>query len=392
MDCKQIFAKIDELNAEYIRVWEDVCNLESPTDHKAGVDAVGNYFASMAEKRGWDVEIFSQPVSGNVVSITLNPAAPGPMLALSAHLDTVHPLGSFGTPAVRRDEEKIYGPGVIDCKGGAVAAFLAMDALDQCGFRQSPVRLLLQTDEENGSRLSGKATIRHICEQAREAAAFLNLEPHASGEACLKRKGIITFLFSVHGAKAHACDCAVAGANAVAEAAHKILEIEKLKEDGGLTCCCSVIHGGTAANTVPDACEFLVNVRFADSTQEQWIQQYMREMAEKVFVPGCQSTVTIQSHRLAMEQSEKNEALLALLNRGFEKNGLPALKGASRKGGSDAADVTAFGIPCVDSLGVRGGGIHTSAEFAWLASLAESAKRVAAAAEAVGSQAEQRPM
>ena len=159
MDIKNIFETIDSLSGSYVSVWEDVCNIESPTQHKSGVDEAGCYFAKLAESHGWDVDMFCQPVSGDVVCITLNSASKERPLCLSAHLDTVHPVGSFGMPAVRRDDEKIYGPGVTDCKGGAVAAALAMDALARAGFDRRPIHLLLQSDEEVGSRLSNKETI-----------------------------------------------------------------------------------------------------------------------------------------------------------------------------------------------------------------------------------------
>ena len=50
----------------------------------------------------------------------------------------------------------MYGPGVMDCKGGIVAAIMAMEALEKCGFTERPVQLLLQSDEENGSATSNK--------------------------------------------------------------------------------------------------------------------------------------------------------------------------------------------------------------------------------------------
>jgi len=81
-----------------------------------------------------------------------------------------------------------------------------------------------------------------------------------------------------------------------------------------------------------------------------------------------------------MEDCARNRALLEDMNRIFEQTGLPVLKAAKRKGGSDAADITAFGIPCIDSLGVEGGKIHSPNEFAYLKSLGESAKRLAAVA------------
>lgn len=36
-----VFETIDNLTPEFIKFWEDVGNLESPTNYKAGVDAVG---------------------------------------------------------------------------------------------------------------------------------------------------------------------------------------------------------------------------------------------------------------------------------------------------------------------------------------------------------------
>ena len=64
----------------------------------------------------------------------MNADATKPPICLSGHLDTVHPKGLFGTPAVKFDGDKIYGPGIADCKGGIVAALLAMAALDKENF------------------------------------------------------------------------------------------------------------------------------------------------------------------------------------------------------------------------------------------------------------------
>ena len=142
---ENIFREIDRLNAEVVDVWEDVCNLESPSDYKKGVDEVGNYFINLAQKNGWKVEIFKQETAGDVVCILMNPDAKGEVITLSGHMDTVHPMGLFGVPAVHRDKDKIYGPGVMDCKGGIVAGFLAMQALAECGYHDRPVMMLLQS-------------------------------------------------------------------------------------------------------------------------------------------------------------------------------------------------------------------------------------------------------
>lgn len=378
MKCQQIFDTIDLLYDSYLKVWEDVCNLESPTRDKAGVDAVGNYFMDMAKERGWQIETVACEKAGNAICITMNSQAKAAPISLSGHLDTVHPVGSFGTPAVHRDETKIYGPGVTDCKGGVVAGLLAMDALRLCGFHDRPVQMLLQTDEEVGSSLSGKKTIHYMIDKSKDAVAFLNLEGNTPGEACLVRKGIVTFTFTVTGIEAHSANCAEAGANAIADAAYKIIELEKIKDSEGLTCNCAVINGGTVSNTVPGQCVFKANVRFATQEQLAWMRDYVQKLADTVHVPGCRCTVNQPRGRVAMEYTERNGALLEQMNRIYAENGLPVLKMGRRKGGSDAADVTAAGIPCIDSIGVAGGKIHTIEEFAYLESLRDAAQRIAA--------------
>lgn len=380
MKCDKIFETIDSLEKTYISFWEDVCNIESPTNDKAGVDAVGNYFEKAAKERGWRIERFPQSVAGDVLCITMNADSDAAPLTLSGHMDTVHPHGLFGYPPVRIDGEKIYGPGVTDCKGGIVAAFLCMDALDRCGFNARPVRLLLQSDEEGGSGASQKATINYMCEKASDSVAFLNLEGYNVGKVCVQRKGIVTFKFAVTGKEAHSSMCATLGANAIAAAAKKIIDMEKLKDKHGLTCNVGVIKGGSVPNTVAGYCEFYANVRFANAEQLAWVREYAKEIADREDVPGCTCTLTESGSRLAMERVERNLALVGTMNRAFAENGLPTLEPNFNLGGSDAAEITAAGIPCVDSIGTSGASIHSVHEYGWLSSLCEAAKRMAAVA------------
>lgn len=380
MDKEIIFNELDLIEEKYIDIWEDFCNIESPTSCKEGVDKAGEYILNKAKELGFETEVFEQPISGNVVVITMNSEINEKSICLSGHMDTVHELGSFGTPAVKKDEEKIYGPGVTDCKGGIVSSLYAMEALSKCGYKKRPVKLLLQSDEEVGSSFSNKATINYICEKSKDAVAFLNMESTKIPHLCIQRKGIANFLFEIEGVEAHSSKCATEGRNAILEAAHKIIEIEKIKDPEGVTCCCSIIKGGSALNTVPGKCEFNVNVRFSTNEQYLMIKEKMESIAQKSVLPDIKCTVTQKTYRTAMELCDRNINLYNKINEIFEKWNMPVLPLEKHTGGSDAADVTACGIPCVDSLGVHGSLIHNPGEFAYLSSLKESAKRVVALA------------
>ena len=184
MNCEKLFTYIDSLEQKYLNVLEDVCNIESPTNNKQKVDEVGNYFIEMASQKGWDIDILKHDVAGNAICITMNPDAKKEAVTVSGHMDTVHPVGLFGSPAVKRDETNMYGPGVMDCKGGIVVGILAMEALRRVGYKARPVVMYLQSDEESGGKLSKDATINYICERAQGSAAFFNLEDSVKGQVC----------------------------------------------------------------------------------------------------------------------------------------------------------------------------------------------------------------
>lgn len=379
VELTHIFSVIEELNTKYCCLWEQVCNMESPTEDKQGVDQVGQVFIQIARQHQWDVEVLQLETAGNPICITMNPASEERPLALSGHIDTVYPHGTFPAPVVHWEEGRICGPGVIDCKGGVVAAVLVMEALMRCGFRKRPVKLIIQTDEETGSINSGKKTIDFMLEKARDAVAFLNLEGVQYGTAVLSRKGILRYRFTVTGKSAHAAKCNV-GANAICEAAYKIIQLEKWKDTDGITCNCGVIQGGTVPNSVAGECVFQADIRFVDQEQYREAVELCQRIAEESTVPGCSCRLEKVSERPAMPLTEENQALFERMNAIFEMSGLPVLRPRHCLGGSDAAYTTQAGIPTVDSLGVDGGNIHSPKEFAYVPSLVDCAKRLAAMA------------
>lgn len=375
---KKLKETLDKIENKYIRIWEDICNIESPTWDKAGVDAVGEYCANVGRALGYDIEIKEIKAAGNVVIITMNHNAKERPFCISGHMDTVHEKGSFGTPAARICDGKLYAPGALDCKGGIVAGLYAMEAMKLLGYTDRPIMLLLESDEEDGSSSSKKETINYICEKAKGAIGFLNLEGFTTKDyCCIQRKGIITYKFTVTGIEAHSSECAKRGANAILDAAYKITEIEKIKDDGGITCNTGTISGGSVPNTVAGSCEFKVNVRYKNANERRWIDEHLRSIAKTEHVKGCKCDIEIVTTRLAMEYTERNVAFLEKINSALIKSRYPTLKGAFRKGGSDAAEITSAGIPCIDSIGVSGGGIHSANEFADIDSLKFSAGRIA---------------
>lgn len=369
-----IFNRIDELKDEFINIWKEVVEIESPTAYKEGVDKVGEYFIDKAAKQLWDVEIQENEKAGNAICITMNPNGKRKPIAISGHMDTVHPVGSMSTYI---KDNKIYGPGCTDCKGGLIVCLLAMQALKDCGYIDRPIKFILQADEEVGSRLSEHKTIDFMVEKSKDCLAFLNTEMYNDGTAVLTRKGIRRYIMSFEGVAAHSSICHQ-GKSAILEASYKIIQLEKMKQPDDITINVGVIEGGTTPNTVPEKCKIQIDVRFNDQNQLNTADEYVRKIAETVYVEGVKTNLEVMGTRIAMDYKDYNEKLLDKMNAVFNECYMEPLTARKATGGSDAAYTSNAGIPSIDSIGVSGGYIHSKDEYGNIDSLCENAKRMAA--------------
>ena len=374
MDMDRLFKECERLNEKYISFLIDICNISSKSDDKAGVDAVCEYCASFAREMGYAVKVEKINGSGNVMSATLNPDAEGEPVCMSAHMDTVHPEGLFG---VRREGDTLIGPGVYDCKGGIAVGFLVMEALKNCGYVSSPVKMILQSDEEVQSLPSDLKTIEFMCAEAKGARAFFNLEGRIEGKITTSRKGILRYKYDITGIPVHA-GTYFGGASAVKEAAHKILAIEGKSRVGGITYNCGIIKGGTVMNTVPQSCTVGMDIRIRTETDIKEAEENLFAVGNTVFVEGTSTVTTKVSSRPPMERTDKNIKLFNDILSACRKYGLGEFEENSVTGGSDAAYTTIAGIPSVDDLGPLGGDYHTTNEWIDINSISGSGKIIAA--------------
>lgn len=374
---QKVFAEIDRLKDKYIDMLVDICNIESKSNDKEGVDKVGDYLASVAKELGYTIKKREFEKAGNVYSFTLNPDAPKKSVSLSGHMDTVFEKGAFGYPPTRIEGDNIYGPGVQDCKGGIIQCMLAMEALKNCGYADRPVKLILQSDEEVSSELSKGKTLEFMVDEAKGSVAFLNSEPHKKGFITVGRKGIVKKKIVVEGKACHA-GYYVDGISAVREAAYKIIELEKGSDVKGITFNCGVVNGGTVPNIIPDRCEISLEYRFKNSRQMAEAEEKLRRVVNTSYVEGTKSHLVDISERKAMERTEANERLAEFVGSISEKYGFGSLIPFESPGGADAAYTTDAGIPSVDSIGLDGSGIHSTREMAVLSSMPKMSKLMAA--------------
>lgn len=365
---KYIDARADDLK----QFWIDISKIESPSYDKTGVDRVAEYILDFCKKEGLDGRIIEFPKSGNSVEIAEKKAT----VLLMAHMDTVHKKGSFPEPLIREKDGWLYGPGVYDCKGGIAVAILTALALKRVGESRNPVKLFFTGDEEVGHQHSDEGQI--IAEAAKGVRIVFNCESAPlDGKLAIGRKGSHGFQMIVTGISAHSGNDPEKGRSAIVEAAHKIVELEKLTdiEGSGTIVNCGLIRGGTVVNAIPDECIVDVNVRYRSVEAIQKTMSAVRQIAAKTYIEGTNTAIVEKNEpRSPMVPNDKNEWLYTYFTEttkalGFEKN-----EAYFAGGGSDAVIPYRMGIPVLCQTGVRGENHHTPRERALIVSMSQRAK------------------
>jgi len=369
-----IYQEIDQLYNTYLNKWIDIVKIDSPSNYKEGVDKVGDYFINEAKKENWDIEILNNENSGNAINITMNSHSNLKPIIISGHMDTVHKIGSMDTFI---KDGKLFGPGATDCKGGLIVGLLTMKALKNIGFKNRPISLLLQSDEEVGSKLSNYQTINWMIEKSKNAEFFLNTEMYQKDTVVLERKGILKVEIESKGISAHSSIC-YDGSSAIKNASYIVIELEKLQDPENITISVGIMNGGSAANVVPDNCVLTVDIRYNKESDIEYINKYIEKCINKEYVKGCSATYKIISKRPAMALNDKNICLLNKINEIMIKENINQLTFRKTNGGSDASNISLNDIPTIDSIGVSGKYIHSPNEYADIDSLKENAKRICA--------------
>ncbi|HZU50991.1 MAG TPA: hydrolase [Sphingomicrobium sp.] len=307
---------------------------------------------------------------GRHLHLTVRPTA-GIQLLFTGHMDTVYGMDHAFQDCRWLDDGRLNGPGVADMKGGLAVMLAALKGLetshlaDRIGYE-----VVINSDEEVGSLSSAELLKR----AATGKRAALTYEPAALPDGTLAgaRPGSGNFDFVVHGRSAHAGRNPEDGRNAIVAAAELALRLSMSKTPG-LSINPAKIDGGGPNNVVPDLAILRVNLR-PRTTDDQEIAA--RLIAKALDETVKQHDVHIEAHggfgRPPKPLSEEAEILFKIVKEAGTDLGQTIAW--QRSGGvCDGNNIAACGVPVVDTMGVRGGKIHSNDEFLIIDSLKERA-------------------
>jgi glutamate carboxypeptidase len=293
---------------------------------------------------------------------------------LLGHIDTVYEAGSLEKMPCHVTNGKMYGPGVFDMKGGIVMMLLAIATLQQQhGWLPRPVTVLLNPDEEIGSKVSRKITER----LAKKSQAVLVMEPSAGPKGACKtaRKGVGDYLIRVKGISAHAGLDFQKGANAITELSRLLVKVSAMTDlKRGTTVNPGIVRGGTRTNVVPEIAEAEVDIRVTSQKEAARLERQFhalrpRDRRCKIEVSGGMNRAPFERSKAVVELYEQAKKIAAEL--GF------ALFETEVGGGSDGNFTAALGIPTLDGLGAVGEGAHAPHENVVLAEIPRRAALLA---------------
>lgn len=362
------------LNPRRIMDWQtELVKIPAPLN---GEQARGEWIAVRFAEAG--LSHIETDAVGNVFGVLpaqhLPPESTGPVVVVSAHLDTVFPPGTQLEPVV--EGERLYAPGACD-NGAGVAGMLALAyALTEANVSLPvPVVFIGNVGEEGQGDLRGMRHLYRASPLASRIAAHIVMDGAGADSAVTQALGSRRFHVAVRGPGGHSfTDAGTPNPIAALATALVTLAETQLPEDPRTTLSLGTIHGGTSVNSIPESAEATIDFRSTSIDElvrlevalHRAIEDAVDRWNRKAKAAGTDGrgrldyTIGKIGDRPASRLAE-DSALLETLRAVDRHLGLQT---EFRLGSTDANLPLSLGVPSLSiGAGGDGGGAHTLAEW-----------------------------
>lgn len=337
---------------------KDFVNMDSGSNNIEDVNRFVDRVECEFRKTGMIVSRIKQKNIGDFIGCTVGHGSR--KILLLGHMDTVFPSGTAKSRPFSRKDNLLYGPGVLDMKGGLVVLLYAVKNVMNKLPHGTELVVFLNTDEEIGSRYSKD----RILSMTKDVSACLSFEPAKPGTITTERKGIITFKIDLCGIPAHSGVNYDRGRSAIEEISHKICRLYRLADKTkGISVNVGKIIGGDKINIVAGHAEAEVEIRYFDRDDKGKLDKKIAEIVNTHYVEGITASIDILSERPPLIADYGCKQLLQTAKSEAHKLGR-YISERKTGGGGDASFVGSVGIPVIDGLGPEGEDSHTDREFA----------------------------
>jgi glutamate carboxypeptidase len=349
---------------------EQLVHFDSGTGDAEGLAQVEALLSARLRDLGATVNSSpAAPSAGSVITATLHGTGTRDVL-LMVHFDTVFGPGEAARRPFRREGGRAFGPGVADAKGGVALILHVLAIAKQRGFAgYRTLSVLFNPDEEKGSTGSRDA----IARLASGHDYVLSFEPADGERVIVATNGIGQVELNVKGRASHAGAAPEQGRNAGLELAHQVLRLKDLGDPAkGTTVNWTVLASGERLNIIPDTASAKADLRYSDPSELARVERDAVQLSREHLVPDTQVSVRVVDRRPPFSKNSASEQLATLATRVYLGLGRE-LGSVAARFGTDAGYAYRAGHakPAVlEGLGIVGGGLHASDEWADVDSIA----------------------
>ena len=361
----------------YIDMLQQMVEINSFTANPDGVNKLGRLTVEFFSKLGFKPEFIQceNPDFGKHLLLTHseeNNEAENkkPVIALISHLDTVYPPEEEITNNFfwRLEDDRIYGPGTVDIKGGTVMIYMLLDALQTLypqAYEQFTWMVFLNAAEETLSKDFGRLCIGRLPENTGACLVFegggLGTE---NNRLVVARKGRAVFQVEVEGRSAHAGNYHDQGANAIVQMAHIVQTIASFTDyKRQVTFNVGTIEGGSVVNRVPHHAQASVEMRaFDPQIFSEGVNKMMAlngtSQVSSVNGYSCKVSIELKDQTAPWPQNEMTNWLHNLWTEAASSIGMEVM--AEERGGLSDGNWLWDCFPTLDGLGPAGANAHCS--------------------------------
>lgn len=348
----------------------------------AGEGEIARFVAGWLERAGLEVDVEeAAPGRPNVIGIARGSGG-GRSLMLNAHMDTVGVAGMERPHDPVTEDNRLYGRGAYDMKGGLAAIMLAGARAREASLR-GDVIVTAVVDEEYAS-IGTEAIVKRW-----RADAAIVTEPTAL-DICVAHKGFAWFEIEITGAAAHGSRPDL-GIDAIVKMGKVLIGIEELDQRlrssgnthpllGTGSLHASLIAGGQELSSYPEHCALSIERRTIPGEAPTAVQAEIYALCTALAFsdPALNVAVTPGLLREPFEVSQEEVIVQAVRRHAAAVLGRePGIGGAT--GWMDSALLAAAGIPTV-VFGPGGEGAHAVVEWSDLTQVEQCAEILAAVA------------
>ena len=369
---------------DYVKDLETLTNIDSGNGDREGTEAANKFVAAKMEALGATTEFRYNDRACHLISRLKGEGKLTVLLV--AHVDTVFNRGEAAKRPFKLDENGFaWGPGVGDDKATVVEVIYGLQALKEAGFKDFKEIIYYTNGEEEGGSKTAEGIVAELSQQSDFAIIMDVARPNWG--IVTQRKGNAKYRIEVTGIGGHHGNASQHCANAIHQLAYTITELHKLASpmpgkpedftaealkargivDAGQFIPQNTVNVGVIGSTndkisvIPGDAYCEVNIRCFSVAEQQRIDAAVKELENKIVIPGTSVKVTGGIVTGPMEKTAQVQKMVDVY-KNIVKEEFGGTVSEWVAGGLTDGNRTAKFIPTLDALGVENYDEHTDHE------------------------------